>query len=215
MRDAGGTENLWRLQMGGAAPQKVTAFTDGRLLYPSMARDGSALVFERDFGVWRLDPKTGQAAQVAISLRGAPAGESLRHAAVNQFTRLAVSPDGDKVAVIGHGELFAGPAKDGGPGKRITNSLGAEREVVWSPDSKHLLYVTERGTDHLLAEYDFTTGRETMLTGAGHASVPVFAPDGKSAAYVLDDQQLRKLTFAGAAHSDQLLYRGPINTDGS
>src|SRR6185295_17018247 len=201
MSDASGTENLWRLPTGGGAPQKVTAFTDGRLLYPSMARDGSALVFERDFGIWRLDLRTGQAAEIPISLRGAPAAEPLRHAAVDRFTRLAVSPDGEKVAVIGHGELFAGPAKDGGPGQRITDSLGAEREVVWSPDSKHLLYVTERGLNHVLAQYDFATGRETMLTSAGHASVPAYAPDGKSAVYVLDDQQLRKLTFArpGAA----------------
>jgi tricorn protease len=217
MSDSGGTENLWRLPTAGGAPRRVTTFADGRLLYPSMARDGSALVFERDFGIWRLDPRTGQAAQIPISLRGAPAAEPLRHAAVDRFTRLAVSPDGEKVAVIGHGELFAGPAKDGGPAKRITNSLGAEREVVWSPDSKRLLYVTERGLNHLLAEYDFATGRETMLTSAGHASVPAYAPDGKSAAYVLDDQQLRKLTFARPriAQSDQLLYAGPINTDGA
>ena len=215
MSDAGGAENLWRLQTGGGAPQKVTAFTDGRLLYPSMARDGSALVFERDFGIWRLDPKSGQAAQIPLSLRGAPAGEQIRHATVDKFTRLSVSPDGEKVAVIGHGELFAGAAKDGGPARRITNSLGAEREAVWSPDSRHLLYVTERGLNHLLAEYDFVTGRETMLTSAGHASAPVFAPDGKSAVYVLDEQQLRKLTFArpGVAQSDSLLYRGPLATD--
>ena len=216
MSDAGGTENLWRMQLG-AAPQKVTSFTDGRLLYPSMARDGSALVFERDFGVWRLDPKTGQAAQIPISLRGAPAAEPIRHATVDKFTRLSVSPDGEKVAVIGHGELFAGPAKDGGPARRITTSLGAEREVAWSPDSKRLLYVTERGLTHLLAEFDFATGRETMLTSGGHASVPVYAPDGKSAVYVLDDQQLRRLTFArpGVAQSDALLFRGPLATDGA
>jgi len=215
MSDAGGAENLWRMPTGGGAPQKVTAFTDGRLLYPSMARDGSALVFERDFGIWRLDPKSGQVAEIPISLRGAPAGDQIRHAMVDKFSRLAVSPDGQKVAVIGHGELFAAPAKDGSPGKRITNSLGDEREVVWSPDSRHLLYVTERGLNHLLAEYDFATGRETILTGAGHASVPAFAPDGKSAVYVLDDRQLRKLSFArpGIPQSDVLLYRGPLGTD--
>ena len=217
MSDAGGAENLWRLPTRGGSPQKVTNFADGRVLYPSMARDGSALVFERDFAIWRLDPKTGQAAQIPISLRGAPAGEALRHTAIDRWTRLSVSPDGDKLAVIGHGELFAGPSKDGGPGQRITNSLGAEREVVWSPDSKRLLYVTERGLNHLLAEFDFATGRETMLTSAGHASVPVYAPDGKSAVYVLDDRQLRKITFARPkiGQTDMLLFSGALATDGS
>jgi Tol biopolymer transport system component/C-terminal processing protease CtpA/Prc len=211
MSDSGGTENLWRMPLGGT-PQQVTKFGDGRLLYPSMARNGSALVFERDFAIWRLDPKTGQAAPISISLRGAPAGETVHHVTVDRFRRLAVSPDGEKVAVIGHGELFAAPAKDGGPARRITNSLGAEREVTWSPDSKRLLYVTERGLNHLLAEYDVATGRETILTSAGHASVPVYAPDGKSAVYVLDDKELRKINLAGGGKGprDILLYRGAI-----
>jgi len=215
MSDSGGTENLWRIPMGGT-PQQVTKFGDGRLLYPAMARNGSALVFERDFGIWRLDPKTGQAAPVSITLRGSPAGTQLRHMAVDNFRRLAVSPDGTKVAVIGHGELFAAPAKDGGPGRRITNSLGAEREVMWSPDSKRLLYVTERGLNHLLAEFDVVSGRETILTSAGHASVPTYAPDGRSAVYVLDDKQLRKVDLAPVAKGarDVLLYRGALATDG-
>ncbi|MFO5558431.1 hypothetical protein, partial [Klebsiella pneumoniae] len=59
MSARGGTENLWRVGLGeGAAPEQLTHFGDGRLLYPSMAANGSAIVFERDFGVWRYDPAT-------------------------------------------------------------------------------------------------------------------------------------------------------------
>ena len=47
MSDAGGAENLWRLPLAsGATPQKLTNFTNGRLLYPTMAKDGSTIVFE-------------------------------------------------------------------------------------------------------------------------------------------------------------------------
>ena len=216
MSDAGGAENLWRLPLSaGAQPQKLTNFTDGRLLYPTMAHDGSAIVFERGMQVWRLDLKTGQAGPVALTLRGAPADDSVDHRRLDRFTRLATSPDGQKIAVIGHGEVFATTAKDGGPAQRITRTVAAEDEVSWSPDSRRLIYVTERGTDRLLAEYDVASGRETVLTSAGNASVPVYAPDGKSIVYVMNDRDLRRMTLPrpGVALSDRLLFSGELNTD--
>jgi tricorn protease len=217
MSDAGGAENLWRLAIApGAQPQKLTNFTDGRLLYPTMARDGSAIVFERGMQVWRLDLASGKAAPVPLSLRGAPADDPIEHVQIDKFTNLATSPDGKKIAVIGHGELFATTAKDGGPAQRITRSVGAEDDPTWSPDSKRLLYVTERGTDRLLAEYDVAAGRETMLTSAGNASTPVYAPDGKSIVYVSNERELRRLTLPrpGVPMSDRLLFSGDINFGG-
>uniref|UniRef100_UPI0035CA99C1 S41 family peptidase n=1 Tax=uncultured Sphingomonas sp. TaxID=158754 RepID=UPI0035CA99C1 len=213
MSARGGTENLWRIATSeGAAPEPLTRFTGGRLLYPSIAANGSAIVFERDFGVWRVDPATGQAALVPITLRGAASTTPRRHDTVQSFTRLALSPDGQKVAVIGHGEVFAAPAKDGGAAQRITTTAGAEREVVWSPDSRRALVISERGLDHRLVEYDVASGRETMLTTHGIASVASYAPDGKSAAYVLDDRELHVVTLAGGA--DRTLFTGAIATDG-
>lgn len=212
MSDQSGTENLWRTPASGGAPSQITRFTDGRLLYPQMAANGSAIVFERNMSIWRLDPASGQAAMVPIMLRGAPAMEAPKHLNVSNFDRLALSPDGDKVAVIGHGEVFAGPAKDAGPAQRITTSLGAEREVVWSPDSKRLLYVTERGLDHLLAEYDVAAQKETLLTQSGIASAIAYSPDGKQAAYVRGTNELHLVTL-GAAPADRVLYTGAIATD--
>jgi tricorn protease len=217
MSDSGGAENLWRLPLApGAQPQKLTQFTDGRLLYPTIAHDGSAVVFERGMQVWRLDLRSGRAAPVTLSLRGAPADDSVEHLQLDRFTRLATSPDGKKIALIGHGEIFATTAKDGGPAQRITRTVGAEDEVSWSPDSRRLLYVTERGTDRLLAEYDVAGGHETMLTSAGNASAPVYAPDGKSLVYVANDRELRRLTLPrlGVPLTDRLLFSGEIDSVG-
>ena len=217
MSDAGGAENLWRLPLSpGAQPQKLTNFTDGRLLYPAMAHDGSAIVFERGMQVWKLDLSSGRAAPISLTLRGSPASGSIEHRRLDRFTRLATSPDGQKIAIIGHGEIFATTAKDGGPAQRITRTAGAEDEVTWSPDSRRLLYVTERGTDRLLAEYDVATGRETMLTAGGNDSVPVYAPDGRSIVYVANDRELHRMTLprAGVPLSDRLLFSGELNTDG-
>lgn len=212
MSDQSGSENLWRMPVAGGAAQPVTQFTDGRLLYPAIAANGSAIVFERDMAIWRFDIATGKAAPVPISLRGALAAEPTRHLNLSNFDRLALSPDGQKVAVIGHGEIFAGSVKDGGPAQRITTSAGAEREISWSPDSKRLLYITERGLDHLLAEYDVAARKETLLTRSGVASAIAYAPDGKQAVYVSGKNELHLVTL-GSAGGDRLLFTGAIATD--
>jgi Tol biopolymer transport system component/C-terminal processing protease CtpA/Prc len=212
MSDGDGAENLYRLSLApGAQPQPLTRFRDGRLLYPGMAANGSAIVFERNMAIWKLDAAAGEARPVPITLRGAPAGEQPRHLTLSNFTAMALSPDGQKVAVIAHGELFAAPAKDGGPAQRITTSVGAEHEPVWSPDSRRLLYVTERGLDEWLVEYDVASGKETVLTRRGNAAVPVYAPDGKSAVYLLDDHELHRIVLPrdGTPASDMVLASFP------
>ena len=216
MSDRSGTENLWRLSLApGARPEQLTRFTDGRLLFPSAGRAGGPVVFERDMAIWRFDPVTGSAAAIPITLRGAPAAEPRRHRTLTSFDRMALSPDGKKVALIAHGELFAAPAGADGPAQRLTTSVGAEREVSWAPDSRRVLYVTERDLDRRLAEVDVVTGRESILTGAGVATAPAYAPDGAAIAYVFNRNELRLLRPAanGRAASDVLLYRGPLDMD--
>ncbi|THD52985.1 MAG: hypothetical protein E8A12_19185, partial [Phenylobacterium sp.] len=118
MSDQSGAENLWRLPAAGGSPTQITHFTSGRVLFPSIALDGSAIVFERDFGLWKLDLKSGQAAPVSVTLRGAPASAGDRHLHETEFQQMALSPDGKKVAIVAHGEVFAAPAKDGGAATR-------------------------------------------------------------------------------------------------
>ena len=60
MSDRSGAQNIWSLTLGGKMRQ-VTKFTDGRVLWPSIGYDGKAVVFERDFKIWQLDTKSGEA----------------------------------------------------------------------------------------------------------------------------------------------------------
>jgi Tol biopolymer transport system component/C-terminal processing protease CtpA/Prc len=217
MSDESGAENIWTTPLAGGAPTQITHFTDGRVLWPSIGYDGRAIVFERNFGIWILDTATGQASQIQIALRGAPASEGLKHMNLSAFNGLALSPDGKKVAVVGHGQVFAGPSKDGGPAQRISHNVGASSSLVWSPDSRRLTYVSERGLDSRLVQYDFARNQETDLTkGAGVVYAPAYAPDGKSIAYVRGDDELHVLDLApdGAAQGDRLLFKGALEGDG-
>ena len=58
----------------GAKLKQITKFNDGRVLWPSIGYDGKAIVFERDFKIWKLDTKIGEAFQLPLKLMGVAAG---------------------------------------------------------------------------------------------------------------------------------------------
>jgi Tol biopolymer transport system component/C-terminal processing protease CtpA/Prc len=214
MSDESGSENIWRASVDGSgAPQQLTAFTKGRLLFPAIANDGRSMVFERDFAIWRLDLTNGQAAQVPITLVGAAPSPGVKHLNIATYGELALSPDGAKAALIAHGEVFAASAKDGGVAQRVTHTPEAESELAWSPDSRRVVYARETGADTELVLYDFTTGKEQAFTrGDGLNEAPAWSPDGKMIAYVRSNRELHLITVAaaGGAAKDQTLYTGAL-----
>ena len=194
MSDRSGAQNIWHRPLAGGAARQITKFTGGRVVWPSISADGRAIVFERDFRIWKLDLKTGEAAPVEIERRGVPAGPDVRHVSLaGQFRELALSPDGKKVAFTAHGEIFAAAAKEPGEAQRLTRTAAPESQPEWAPDSKRLVYVSTRdGAPHLYL-YDFATGVETRLTNGPFDYTPRFSPDGKLLAFLRDGREVRVL----------------------
>jgi len=217
--DRGGAQNLWAKPLNGKA-SALTSFKNGRVVWPFMSYDGRTVVFERDFQIWKYDVASRQAAALPIRLRGAAAGPAIDHQRLtNQFRDLMLSPDGKKMAFIAHGEVFATSAKEGGDATRISNTAANESQVVWTPNSRGLVYVSTRDGAAHLYQYDFATRTETRLTNDDEDdSSPVFSPDGQSLAFVRNGQELRVLNVA--TKKDRLLHKGylgraPFNTTGS
>src|SRR5262249_15276993 len=110
----------------------------------------------------------------------------------DQIQELALSPDGKKVAFTVHGEIFSASARDGGDAARVTTTPAEEAELTWAPDSRRLVYSSDReGGNHLFL-YHFTTGNETRWTTApGRDHQPRVSPDGKLVAFERDSRELR------------------------
>ena len=217
--DRNGSQNLWSQPLKGTAKQ-LTRFTGGRVLWPSMSENAREIVFEHDFKIWKYEVAGGNAAEVKITRRGAAAGPSVEHMRLTgQFSGLALSPDGKKLAFTAHGEVFAASSKDGGDATRITNTPGEESQVTWLPNSNGLVYVSERdGTDHLY-QYNFVTATESRLTGGDDDDgAPVFSPNGKTLAFLRNGKELRVIDLA--TKKETLLAKGylgrpPFSSTGS
>jgi Tol biopolymer transport system component len=235
MSDRSGAQNIWgatvpsatvpRAVLGaavqGAMPgaKAITTFKDGRVLWPSISKDGKTIAFERDFGIWTVDTGTNQAREVPIVLRGAPAAAAVEHRTfTDQIQELALSPDGKKIAFAVHGDIFSASAKDGGDAARVTSTAGEEGELAWAPDSRRLAYMSDRDGTHHLFLYDFGTDRETQLTsGRGRDDMPRFSPDGKWLAFQRDSRELRVIDLTAPAappgdNAEKLIATGVFDT---
>ena len=113
-----------------------------------MSTDGKTVVFERDFGVWKLDVATGTVGPINIRLRGiVTATAPQRQTYKGDASDMAVSHDGRKVAVVVHGQVFAGPTVAGDrsqPAFRVTHTDAIESEVAWAHDDRRVAYVSTR-----------------------------------------------------------------------
>jgi Tol biopolymer transport system component/C-terminal processing protease CtpA/Prc len=207
--DRSGAQNVWsRAATGAATPRPITTFKSGRVLWPSISADGRQIAFEHDFGIWTLDTSSGSAQPLKIVRRGAPAATLAEHMTLTDgFSDLALSPDGKKIAFVARGEVFAASAKDGGDAVRISRTPERESQLVWSPDSRTLVYVSSRDAASQIYRHDFASGTETRLTnGTLSDHSPRFSPDGKLLAFVRANRELRVLDLGSM--QDRLVASG-------
>jgi len=183
-----GIFNLWKMAPDGGQATQVTRYTEGGVKYPSMSADGRAIVYTQEHHLFVLDVPDGQPRPVQASLAFDPSVNRVEWVQVsNQADGFSVDPEGKTVAVDSRGEIFLVPVDPKvGEKTQVTSSAWRDRYQVFSPDGKHLAYVSDEGAREELWVADLATGDHRRISD--HDSYKddgfVWSPDSRRIAFV-------------------------------
>jgi tricorn protease len=209
--DKTGTANLWRRGFPNGRAVQVTQFKDGNLFYPTLSRNGARIAFEHDFGIWTMATRGGEPKEVKIY---APTDDRTNNVKRQTFTtgvqEALLSPNGQQIAFVVHGELFVQPAA-GGDTTRLTTTPQREEDIAWSPDSKRIVFASDRDGDQDIYMVDVQTKQtKKLVSTAGVAeNSPRFSPNGKSLAFLRGFNGTELSIMAAEGGEARTLVRDP------
>jgi len=189
-----GRRNVYTAAAPDFKPVRLTSFDadDGVDLDDlQISDDGSVVVFMRGHMPNRSgwvanpssDPAGGERAAWVVSTSG---GEPRRLA---EAVRVSLAPDGSAILFLKEGEVYRVPVKGGDPdsaaAKPFFRVFGRVTGPVWSPDSRKIAFVTERGSHSFVAVYDLDRHKITYLApGVDRDKSPAWSPDSRRVAFV-------------------------------
>jgi len=176
-----GRLNLYSMAADGGDVRRLTAFTDYDVRNPSLGDDGR-VVFQQGGRLHVLDLASGRERAVPVRVRSDhPRFRTKFLAAAPTAGSFRLSPGGERVLVEARGEILNLPA-DEGDALDLTRASGSrEKDAAWSPDGKHIVFISDRTGEEELWLCDQRGGNLRQLTraGAGFKLPPVWSPDSK------------------------------------
>jgi len=197
-RDGGGLTNIWRVPEKGGKAEKVTQFTSGDVRWPSMSSDGKTIVFEHDFGIWKLDVPSRKTAPIRLDIE---AETQLNPEEVRTFQSRAdefhIQPNGRRVVFSVYGEIFTAPVEEGEL-VQLTEGAARDREPQWSPDGKHIAYVSDQSGREEIWVVAAGGGAPRKVTDLDTLKLELrWSPDSKDILFTTSDNRLYRHTLGG------------------
>ncbi len=187
LSDQGGTADIWSIRPDGTDRRRHTHHDEWDVRAPAMGPDGR-IIFSLAGEIHLYDPAADRESTVPIDLPSERTLTRVRYPDIAaNLTEFALSPKGDRIAVVARGEIFSVPVKEGVT-LPITRGSGArERGLAFGPKGERVAYITDESREEAFVTAD-GWGRGNVKTikpaaQEGWYFPPAWSPDGKWIAY--------------------------------
>jgi tricorn protease len=186
--------NIWKISERGGPAEQVTRHQDGNLSFPSISSDGKTIVYEDDFGLWKLDTASGNTSQIHIDIKSdAKENETELRSFQGEAESFNLSPSTKRAAIAVHGEVFT-IATDRGDLQRVTETSWREENPRWSPDGKWIAFISDRtGREEVWMAGETGQDLKQLSDTDCDKSAVVWAPDSKSLLWTGSDRKLHRV----------------------
>src|SRR5271169_740744 len=99
--------NIWKISDKGGKEVQITHHTDGNLFFPSISADGKVIVYEDNFGIWKLDTASGKSTEIRIDVKSDfKENKTELVTLANEAEGFSLSPSNKRAAIVVHGEIY-------------------------------------------------------------------------------------------------------------
>ena len=205
LSEENGSFNVYKRNVKGDSRQQLTHFTKHPVRY--LTAGNGTLCFSFDGEIYTMK-EGGQPQKVTIQiLSDRNDKDVIRQIKRSGATEIAVSPEGKEVAFIVRGDIYV-TSVEYETTKQITNTPEQERNIMFAPDGRSLVYSSER--NGLWQIYQATISKkeeklfcyatdikEERLTMSGVTSFePQYSPDGKEVAFLENRIAIKVINLA-------------------